>query len=120
MVVSVDWPGATSDEVKRQVADRIEEKLQEPPYLDYLKTYCLPGRAVITVQLRNDTPPKAVPDLWYQVRKKVGDIKHTFPEGVIGPFLDAEYGDVDVAADSFPVHDYTRAELKQLQQASPR
>lgn len=84
MVVTADWPGATSDEVRRQVADRIEEKLQETPYLDYLRSYSLPGRAVITVQLRNDTPPKAVPDVWYQVRKKVGDIKHTLPEGVRG------------------------------------
>ena len=68
MVVTADWPGATSDEVQRQVADKIEEKLQETPYLDYLRTYSLPGRAVVTVQLRNDTPPKAVPDVWYQVR----------------------------------------------------
>src|SRR6188768_3943277 len=85
-VITVDWPGATSDEVQRQVADKIEEKLQETPNLDYVRTYSLPGKAVITVQLRNDTPPEAVPDVWYQVRKKVGDIKHTLPEGVIGPF----------------------------------
>src|SRR5439155_18259848 len=86
MVVLADWPGATSDEVQRQVADKIEKKLQETPYLGYLRTYSLPGRAVITVQLRTDTPPKAVPDIWYQVRKKVGDIKHTLPEGGRGPF----------------------------------
>jgi len=59
MVVTADWPGATSDEVQRQVADKIEEKLQETPHLDYLRTYSLPGRAVITVQLRTDTPPRA-------------------------------------------------------------
>jgi multidrug efflux pump len=120
MVVTADWPGATSDDVKRQVADRIEEKLQEIQYLDYLKTYCLPGRAVITIQLRNDTPPKAVPDLWYQVRKKVGDIKHTLPEGVIGPFLDDEYGDVYVAVYAFTGSDYTPAELKRLAQDARR
>jgi multidrug efflux pump subunit AcrB len=114
MVVTADWPGATSDEVRRQVADKIEEKLQETPYLDYLKTYALPGRAVVTVQLRNDTPPRAVPELWYQVRKKVGDIKHTLPEGVIGPFLDDEYGDVYVAVYAFTGGDYTPAELKRL------
>ena len=51
MVVGADWPGATSDEVQRQVADPIEEKLQETPYLDYLKTYCLPGRVLIQVVL---------------------------------------------------------------------
>ncbi len=120
MVVTADWPGATSDEVKRQVADKIEEKLQETPYLDYLKTYSMPGRAVITVQLRNDTPPKAVPDLWYQVRKKVGDIKHTLPEGVVGPFLDDEYGDVYVAVYAFTGKDFTPAELKKFAQDARR
>ncbi len=118
MVVSADWPGATSDEVQRQVADRIEEKLQETPYLDYLRTYSLPGRAIVTVQLRNDTPPKAVPDVWYQVRKKMGDIRHKFPEGVTGPFLDDEYGDVYVAVYAFTGADYTPAELKRIAEDS--
>ena len=58
MVVSANWPGATSDEMQRQVADKIEEKLQETPYLDYLRTYSLPGQALVTVQLRDNTPPK--------------------------------------------------------------
>lgn len=120
MVVTAAWPGATSDEVQRQVADKIEEKLQETPYLDYLRTYSLPGRAVVTVQLRNDTPPKAVPDIWYQVRKKVGDIRHTFPEGVVGPFLDDEYGDVYVAVYAFTGADYTPAELKRLAEDARR
>ncbi|AWM39379.1 Cobalt-zinc-cadmium resistance protein CzcA [Gemmata obscuriglobus] len=120
MVVTAAWPGATSDEVQRQVADKIEEKLQETPYLDYLRTYSLPGRAVVTVQLRNDTPPKAVPDIWYQVRKKVGDIRHTFPEGVVGPFLDDEYGDVYVAVYALTGADYTPAELKRLAEDARR
>lgn len=77
MVVSADWPGATSDEFQKQVADPIEEKLQETPYLDYLKTYCVPGRTVIQIFLKDYTPPKAVPDVWYQVRKKIGDIRRT-------------------------------------------
>jgi multidrug efflux pump len=114
MVVTTDWPGATSDEVQQQVADKIEVKLQETPYLDYLRTYSLPGRAVITVQLRNDAPPQAVPDTWYQVRKKVGDIRHTLPEGVRGPFLDDEYGDVYVAVYAFTGADYSPAELKRI------
>ena len=84
MVVAAEWPGATSDEVQRQVADPIEEKLQETPYLDYLKTYCLPGRVLIQVVLKDYTPPKAVPNVWYQVRKKIGDVKHTLPEGAHG------------------------------------
>jgi multidrug efflux pump len=120
MVVSADWPGATSDEIQRQVADKLEEKLQETPYLDYLRTYSLPGRTIVTVQLRNDTPPKTVPDIWYQVRKKVGDIKHTLPEGVAGPFLDDEYGDVYVAVYAFTGADYSPAELKRIAEDARR
>ena len=93
MVVSAQWPGATADEMQRQVADKIEEKLQETPHLDYIKTYCTPGGAFLTIQLKDTTPPKDVPDAWYQVRKKVGDIRYTLPAGVLGPFLDDEYGD---------------------------
>jgi multidrug efflux pump len=114
MVVAAEWPGATSDEVQRQVADPIEEKLQETPYLDYLKTYCLPGQLLIQVVLKDYTPPKAVPDVWYQVRKKIGDIKHTLPDGVRGPLMDDEYGDVYSAVYAFTGADYSPADLKRI------
>jgi multidrug efflux pump len=114
MVVAAEWPGATSDEVQRQLADPIEEKLQETPYLDYLKTYCLPGRVLIQVVLKDSTPPKAVPDSWYQVRKKIGDIRHALPEGVRGPFMDDEYGDVYSAVYAFTGAEYSPAELKRV------
>jgi multidrug efflux pump len=120
MVISANWPGATSDEVQRQVADKIEEKLQETPYLDYLRTYSLPGRAVVQVMIRMDTPPRAVPDVWYQVRKKIGDIRHTLPEGVQGPFLDDEYGDVYSAIYAFTGKDFTPAELKRIAEDARR
>jgi len=114
MVITANWPGASSDEVQRQVADKLEEKLQETPSLDYLRTYSLPGRALVTVQLRNETPPKDVPDIWYQVRKKIGDIKHTLPQGVEGPYFDDEYGDVYVAVIAFTGPDYSPADLKKI------
>src|SRR5207253_74246 len=84
VILSARWPGATSDQVQRELADRLEEKLQETPHLDYLRTYSMPEQALVTVQLRDDAPPSAVSDVWYQVRKKVGDIKHTLPEGTLG------------------------------------
>ena len=94
MVVSAQWPGATAEEMQAQVADRIESKLQDLPWLDYVQTFTRPGSAVTTVILRDTTPPKEVQGLWYQVRKKVGDIKQTLPAGVQGPFFDDEYSDV--------------------------
>src|SRR5882724_133760 len=85
MVVSAAWPGATAREVEQQVTDKIETKLQELPYFYNVTSYTKPGETVIYVALRDDVPPAKVADLWYQVRKKVGDIKGTLPQGVAGP-----------------------------------
>src|SRR5438128_10016225 len=94
MIVNVAWPGATASEMQTQVADKIEKKLQELPYLDRVESYSQPGVSFIQVLLTDKTPPARVKDLWYQVRKKVGDIKSDLPAGVIGPNFNDEYGDV--------------------------
>src|SRR3954469_25736481 len=82
MVVSAAWPGATSREMELQVTDKLETKLQELPYFYNVQSYTKPGETVIFVSLRDDVPPGKVPDLWYQVRKKLGDIRGTLPQGV--------------------------------------
>jgi multidrug efflux pump len=94
MVMNVAWPGATATEIQSQVADKIEKKLQELPFLDRVETYSQPGLSFIQVYLIDRTPPAKVKELWYQVRKKVGDIKGDLPAGVIGPNFNDEYGDV--------------------------
>src|SRR5207244_9618497 len=38
MVVQVSWPGATATEMQAQVADKIEKKLQELPFLDRVES----------------------------------------------------------------------------------
>ncbi|MGA7149859.1 MAG: efflux RND transporter permease subunit, partial [Pseudolabrys sp.] len=93
MVVKTLWPGATTLETMQQVTDRIEKKLEELPNIDYQKSYTKPGESVVFVYLKDSTPASEVPDLWYQVRKKVGDIKQTLPQGVQGPFFNDEFGD---------------------------
>ncbi len=94
MVVSAAWPGATADEMRDQVADPIEKKLQALGHLDRVESYSRPGISFIQVFLEDSTPAKSVQDLWYQVRKKVGDMQGDLPAGVVGPFFDDEYGDV--------------------------
>ncbi|MDR3437474.1 efflux RND transporter permease subunit [Telmatospirillum sp.] len=93
MVVKTLWPGATVDETVNQVTDRIEKKLEETPSLDYLRSYTTAGSSVIFVTLKDSTAPAAVADIWYQVRKKTGDIAYTLPSGTQGPFFDDEFGD---------------------------
>jgi multidrug efflux pump len=93
MVINVSWQGATASEMQTQVADKIEKKIQELPYLDRIESYAQPGIAFIQVTLKDTTPPAKVKDLWYQVRKKVSDIKD-LPAGITGPNFNDEYGDV--------------------------
>ena len=93
MVVKTLWPGATTLETVQQITDRIEKKLEELPNLDYLKSYSKPGEFVVFVTLKDATSASQVPDLWYQARKKVGDIKYTLPQGIQGPFFNDEFGD---------------------------
>jgi multidrug efflux pump subunit AcrB len=117
MVVSAAWPGATAREVEQQVTDKIETKLQELPYFYNVTSYTKPGETVIYVSLRDDTPPAKVPDLWYQVRKKIGDIKGSLPQGVVGPFFNDEYGDTYSLIWAFEGDGFAPAELKEIVKA---
>ena len=114
IVVSAFWPGATSREMQEQVAEEVEDKLRETPYLDFLQTYCLPDRMLTLVQIKDTTPRKEVPNIWYQVRKKLGDIQSRMPQGVIGPAVDDEYGDVYSALYAFTGDEYSPADLKRM------
>ncbi len=114
MVVSAAWPGATSREVEQQVTDKIETKLQELPYFNNVTSYTKPGETVIYVSLRDDVPPAKVADLWYQVRKKIGDIKGTLPQGVVGPFFNDEYGDTYSLIWAFESDGFSPADVKDI------
>jgi multidrug efflux pump len=112
MVVSAAWPGATASEMQSQVADKIEKKLQELPYLDRVESYSRPGISFIRVFLTDRTPPAEVQDLWYQVRKKVTDIRGELPADIIGPNFNDEYGDVYSAIYMLTADGLSAAELK--------
>lgn len=94
MVIRSFWPGATARQVEQQLTDRIERKLQETPGIERVSSYSRPGESTVLFVARDSTPPAQVPEIFYQVRKKVGDIRHTLPAGVQGPFFNDEYGDV--------------------------
>jgi len=112
MVVQVLWPGATVEEMQEQVVDKIERKLQEVPGLDFVRSYTRSGFANIFVNLKGSMRGDAVKDAWYQVRKKVGDIRRTFPEGVIGPYFNDEFGDTYISLYAIAGRDFAYPELK--------
>ena len=94
MVVRTLWPGATARQVQEEVTDRIARKLQESPDVDFQRSYSRPGESTLFFTIKDSVGPAHVPETWYQVRKKVGDIAYTLPSGVQGPFFNDEFGDV--------------------------
>jgi multidrug efflux pump len=112
MVVQVVWPGASVEEMQEQVVDKIERKLQEAPGLEFLRSYTRPGSAAIFVNLKGNVRGQAVADAFYQVRKKIGDIRQTLPEGVIGPFFNDEFGDTYMSLYALTGQGYSYPELK--------
>ncbi len=94
MVVRTYWPGATAQQMAEQVTDKIERTLQEVPYADIIRSYSKPGESQIIFQIKDSSKAGEVPNVWYQVRKKVGDMRFTLPAGIQGPFFNDEFGDV--------------------------
>ena len=112
MVVRTYWPGATAQQVAEQVTDKIERTLQEVPYADKIRSYSKPGESQIIFQIKDSSKPGDVPNVWYSVRKKVGDIRGTLPGGVVGPFFNDEFGDVYGVIYALEADGFSYAELK--------
>ncbi|RJG06028.1 efflux RND transporter permease subunit [Noviherbaspirillum cavernae] len=112
MVVRAMWPGATALQMADQVTDKLEKKLQETPYIDKIRSYSKPGETLIILQLRESTPPKETAGAWYQVRKKIGDIRGTLPAGVVGPFFNDEFGDTYGSIFALSGDGFSYAEVK--------
>jgi len=94
MLVHTTWPGASAQEVEQQVTDKLEKKLQEVPHLDYSSSFSRPGESMIFLVVKDDTFSKDIPEVWYQVRKKVGDIRHTLPQNIESLTFNDEFSDV--------------------------
>ena len=112
MVVAAAWPGATVDETLKQVTERLERTLQETDHLDRIRSYTTAGRTTIFVDLKGATPPAVVPDVWYQVRKNIGDMRGTLPMGVLGPFFNDSFGDTFGIIYGFTADGFSFRELR--------
>ncbi len=112
MVVRTLWPGATAQQVAEQVTDKLERVLQEAPYADKIRSYSKPGESMIIFQIKDSSKPADVANVWYTVRKKIGDMRATLPQGVIGPFFNDEFGDVYGVIYALESDGFGYAELK--------
>lgn len=112
MVVAAYWPGATTADTIRLLTEPLEKRLAETSYLDHTQSYTRPGQSVIFVNLKDDAPPGDVADVWYQVRKKIGDLAPSLPQGVQGPFFDDEFGDTYGSIFAFTADGHTHRDLR--------
>lgn len=112
MVVQAAWPGATAEETMKQVTERLERQLQETPHLDFLRSFTRAGLTTIFVNLKGSASAKEVSDTWYQVRKIVGDMRHTLPAGVVGPGFNDDFGDTFGIVYGFTSDGFTQRELR--------
>ncbi|MDD3266157.1 MAG: efflux RND transporter permease subunit [Burkholderiales bacterium] len=114
MVVQVMWPGSTEKQMEDQVVDKIEKKLMELPTLDYTSSQIRPGYAIIEVNLGDTVRGQDVYDSWYQVRKKLSDIKDTLPQDIQGPYYNDEFGDTYSNILAFQSEGYSYEELRKV------
>ena len=112
MIVQANWPGASMKDTLNQVTERLERRLQETPNLNRLRSFTQPGQSLIYVELLGSTPGAKVADTWYQVRKYIGDIRHTLPPGIQGPFFNDDFGDTFGIVYGFTADGFTHRELR--------
>ena len=112
MVVRTYWPGATAQQVAEQVTDKLERTLQEAPYADKIRSYSKPGESQIIFQIKDSSRASDVPNVWYSVRKKIGDMRGTLPSGIQGPYFNDEFGDVYGVIYALESDGFNYAELK--------
>ena len=114
MVVRTYWPGATAQQVAEQVTDKIERTLQEVPYADKIRSYSKPGESQIVFEIKDSSKPAEVANVWYTVRKKIGDMRYTLPGNIQGPFFNDDFGDVFGLIYALHGDGYSYAELKEF------
>ena len=114
MVITAQWPGASAEEVTRQVTDRIEKKLQELESLDYTKSQTVAGQTTVFVELLPTTKARDVAPTWLRIRNMIADIKGDFPTGVVGPFYNDRFGDVFGNIYAFTSDGLTQRQLRDL------
>ena len=112
MVVQAAWPGATAEETMKQVTERLERQLQETPHLDFLRSFTRAGLVTIFVNLKGNANARQVTDTWYEVRKSIGDMRHTLPAGVVGPGFNDDFGDTFGIVYGFTSDGFTQRELR--------
>lgn len=114
MTIEVAWPGATTRDLEQQVVEKIQRTLQEVPNYDYVQSYVRPGQATIFLVLKDWTRKAQIEESWYQARKRVGDMRHTLPDGIQGPLFNDDFGDTFGSIYAFHADGFDDVQMKQV------
>ena len=112
MIVQAAWPGASLEDTLEQVTERLERRLQETRFINTVRSYTSPGVTTIFVELQQSTPPESVPDIWYEVRRNIGDMRGTLPAGVVGPGFNDDFGNTFGIIYGFTADGFSKRELR--------
>lgn len=113
MYMTIAWPGATASQVEEQITDKIERKLQDIPNKDYIRSYSLPGKAIIFIDLKDEVAPEKIRDSWVEVRNEINDMKSTLPSNISGPSFNDRYDDVFGCIYALTSDGYTYEEMRE-------
>ncbi|ATW28902.1 multidrug transporter AcrB [Candidatus Formimonas warabiya] len=113
MYLTVAWPGATASQVEQQITDKLERKLQDIPNKDYIKSYSMPGKAIIFIDLKDEVAPENIRDSWVEVRNVITDVKNTLPSNIQGPIFNDRYDDVFGCIYALTADGYTYEEMRE-------
>ncbi len=94
MTAMVVWPGATAQQMQDEVLNRLEKKFEQIDHFEKVVTFARQGYGGMTLTVKGGTSKADQREAWYQARKKLNDIRLELPDGVIGPIVNDEYGDV--------------------------
>ena len=114
MTALVGWPGATPDEIQNQILNRMEQAVQDLPNLRYVTSFARQGYGGLTLAIDGRNSGAELRALWYQVRKKIGDIRNSLPADMQGPLFNDEYNDVYSALYALEAEGITQAELEEF------
>jgi multidrug efflux pump subunit AcrB len=106
------FPGASPERVEQLVSSQLEDIVKEIPELDYVKSESRTGVSIITVNISQsftDMRP-----IWDRLRRKVEDLADDLPEGVVGPYVNDEFGDVFGIVINITGEGFSYSELKQV------
>ncbi len=105
-VIVTHYPGASAQQVEEEVTLPLENAIQQLPSLDNVSSISSNGLSQITVNIASQYHSSELPQIWDELRRRVGDASRLFPPGVVPPFVNDDFGDVfgfffAISGDSF-------------------